>query len=92
MKLEIGCYPYTERCKTLETNFIKNIFLIIALLLTSTLSFSQTEKKRDISMTSDYSSDNTEISDILQFEGIEYLKLQFKGKDLADKSYHLTVK
>jgi hypothetical protein len=71
---------------------MRNIFLAITLILSSTLSFSQTEKKNEIKMTSDYSSDNTEIRDILQFQGIEYLKLSFKGKELADKSYHLTVK
>lgn len=43
-------------------------------------------------MKSDYSSDNPEIRDILQFEGIEYFKLSFTGKDLANKSYHLSVK
>jgi hypothetical protein len=43
-------------------------------------------------MISDYSSDNPEIRDILQFEGIEYLKLKFIGKELKNKSYHLTVK
>jgi hypothetical protein len=71
---------------------MKKIFLTIALILTSMFLFSQTEKSSEILMTSDYSSDNSEIRDILQFEGIEYIKLSFKGKKLADKSYHLTVK
>jgi len=43
-------------------------------------------------MISDYGSDNSEIRDILQFEGIEYMKLSFHGKELADKGFHLTVK
>jgi len=71
---------------------MKNIFLAIFLTLTSLLSFSQSEKKSGITMNSDYGSDNSEIRDILQFEGIEYMKLSFHGKELADKSYHLTVK
>jgi hypothetical protein len=71
---------------------MKYFFLIITLVLTSTLSFSQTEKKGDIIMTSNYASKNSEIRDILKFEGIEYLQLSFKGSELADKSYHLTVK
>jgi len=71
---------------------MKYIFLVIALILTATFSFSQPEKNGEITMISDYSSDNSEIRDILQFEGIEYMKLAFKGKDLADKSFHLTVK
>ena len=71
---------------------MKNSFLAIFLTLTSLLSFSQSEKKSGITMNSDYGSDNSEIRDILQFEGIEYMKLSFHGKELADKSYHLTVK
>ena len=43
-------------------------------------------------MISDFSPDNSEVGDILQFEGIQYLKLTFKGKELADKSFHLSVK
>ena len=58
----------------------------------SLLSYSQSEKESGITMKSDYGSDNSEIRDILQFEGIEYLKLSFHGKELADKSYLLNVK
>lgn len=43
-------------------------------------------------MISDYSSENQEIRDILQFEGIEYLKIKFIGQELKDKSYKITVK
>lgn len=71
---------------------MKNIFLVTFLTLTSLLSFSQSEKKNRITMNSEYGFENTEIKDILQLEGIEYLKLSFRGKELADKSYHLTVK
>lgn len=71
---------------------MKNIFLVVVSVLFTALSFAQFEKNDVITMISDYSSDNTEIRDILQFEGIEYLKLTFKGKDLTDKTYHLTVK
>lgn len=66
--------------------------MTIVLFLISLVSFSQTGKNNEIVMTSDYSSDNSEIRDLLQFEGIQYLKLSFRGKELADKSYHLTVK
>lgn len=71
---------------------MKNTFLAIFLTFMSLVSFSQSEKDNGITMISDYGSDNSEIRDILQFEGIEYIKLSFKGKELADKSYHLTVK
>lgn len=67
-------------------------FLAVVFILCHSLSFSQSEKDDEIVMISDYSSKNSEIRDILQFEGIEYMKLTFKGKDLVDKSYHLTVK
>ncbi len=43
-------------------------------------------------MIANHASDNEEIRDILQFEGIEYLKLKFIGKDLKNKSYALSVK
>ena len=70
---------------------MKNI-LTIGLILISSIAFSQMENNEEIKMISDYGSDNSEIRDILQFEGIEYLKLSFIGKELANKSYHLTVK
>lgn len=66
-------------------------FLIFACLILTNISYGQ-ESDDALRMISDYSSDNPEIRDILQFEGIEYLKLKFIGKDLKDKSYHLTVK
>lgn len=71
---------------------MKNISIAFVFILISIFSFSQTEIKADVLMTSDYSSDNSELRDILQFEGIEYLKLSFKSNKLADKSYLLTVK
>ncbi len=45
-----------------------------------------------LKMISDYSSNNPEIRDILQFEGIEYLKLKFIGNELKNKSYRIEVK
>src|SRR5690554_1064931 len=68
------------------------MLLLIALFLQSSLLFSQTAKKSDVRMVSEYASENTEIEDILFFEGIEYIKLSFSGADLANKGYHLTVK
>jgi len=81
-----------KRCKTFKAHFMRNFFLLIVSILSISLSFSQTEKSEGITMISNYSSDNSEIRDILQFEGIEYMKLTFKGKNLADKGFHLTVK
>ena len=69
---------------------MKHLFLSITVILFSMHSYAQGES--EITMTSQYSSENSEIKDILQFEGIAYLKLSFTGKELADKRYHLTVK
>ena len=69
---------------------MKHLFLFITVILFSMHSYAQGES--EITMTSQYSSENSEIKDILQFEGIAYLKLSFTGKELADKRYHLTVK
>ena len=71
---------------------MKKTHFILILILASSLSFSQTQKKGNISMISEYSSKNSEIRDILQIEGIEYLKLSFHGKELSDKGFHLSVK
>ena len=68
----------------------QNILILLCLILTN-LSFGQTSDN-GLKMISDYSSNNPEIRDILQFEGIEYLKLKFVGKELKNKSYQLTVK
>lgn len=49
-------------------------------------------QNKELKMISDYSSKNTEIRDILQFEGIEYHKIKFTGTDLKNKSYKITCK
>lgn len=70
---------------------MKRNILILLFLINSGLSYAQ-EPTNAIKMTSFYSSDDPELSDILRFEGIEYLKISFIGKELKDKSYHLSVK
>ncbi|PXY02430.1 hypothetical protein DF185_07210 [Marinifilum breve] len=70
---------------------MKRNILILLFLISSGLSYAQ-ESKNAIKMTSSYSSIDSELSDILRFEGIEYLKISFTGKELKDKSYHLSVK
>ena len=68
----------------------QNILILICLGLTN-LSFGQ-DTQSELKMISKFSSDNPEIRDILNFEGIQYLKLKFIGDELSNKSYHLTVK
>ena len=46
----------------------------------------------ELKMISSFGSNNPETSDLLQFEGIDYLKLKFTGKELKQKGYQLTVK
>ncbi|BCY28933.1 hypothetical protein [Flavobacterium okayamense] len=70
---------------------MRTIFLFFGMFIFLN-SFSQSDAKNEIKMISEYASKNPEIRDILQFEGIEYLKLKFTGTDLKNKSYHLTVK
>lgn len=50
------------------------------------------ENPSSLKMKTEYSSNNEEIRDILSFEGIDYMKINFTGKDLKGKGYHLKVK
>ena len=45
-----------------------------------------------LKMETEYSSDNYELSDVLDFEGIDYMKINFTGKELKGKAYKITVK
>lgn len=66
---------------------------ILVFLLSAAMHFSFAQKPQgDLAMKVDYSSENPEIRDILQFEGIEIIKTRFSGKQLKGKRYHLSVK
>jgi len=65
--------------------------LLVILLMISGILCAQEPVKR-VKMKSTYSLENSDFNDILQFEGIEYLKLSFEGQELSDKSFHLSVK
>jgi hypothetical protein len=71
---------------------MKNLLNLILLLLISAPLVAQTENQSEILLTSTYSSDNADLSDILQFENIDFYNLTFSGKMLIGKSYNLTVK
>lgn len=45
-----------------------------------------------LKMETQYSSADSELGDILSFEGIDYMKLKFSGDSLKGKGYHLTMK
>lgn len=67
------------------------LLLSACLLFFTELVFAQSQPGEDIRFQASYSSENIEIRDILQFEGIEYLKLKFSGESLRNKKYILTV-
>lgn len=71
---------------------MKSFYITLLCTLFSAISFSQNTQKNKITLTSDDTIKTSEIRDILHFEGIEYIKLKFADKELADKSYKLTVK
>lgn len=74
----------------------KIIVLAVAFICFSTLNAQENEvdlnSTSDLKMTTDYGSDNAEINDLLSFNGIDYMKVDFSGKALKGKRYHITVK
>lgn len=71
---------------------MKHLFLLaVALISISSLTAQQIEKK-ELKMTSDVMTTNSELNSLLDFQGVEYYTIKFEGKDLVDKSYHITVK
>ena len=71
---------------------MKRVFLLAVAMIGFSSLTAQEFLNQDLKMTSDVSSDNQEIRDILDFQGMEYHKIKFTGKELANKSYHITVK
>lgn len=45
-----------------------------------------------LKMETDYGSDSSEINDLMSFQGIDFMTVNFSGKELKGKSYHITVK
>nr|WP_321222892.1 hypothetical protein [uncultured Psychroserpens sp.] len=72
------------------------IVLAVAFICFSTLNAQKNEvdfnATSDLKMKTDYGSDNPEINDLLSFQSIDYMKVDFSGKDLKGKSYYITVK
>ena len=60
--------------------------LLIFIFLTN-LIYSQ-----DVKMITEYSSENQDMSDLLQFENIDFYKVKFIGKNISDKNYVLIAK
>lgn len=68
------------------------LFLSACLFLITNLAFSQSKPNGAIRFHASYSTDNEELRDLIQFEGIDYLRLKFTGEDLRNKKYTLSVK
>jgi hypothetical protein len=75
-----------------KTNIMKSLCIALACTFVTTISFAQNAKNTSVKLTSEDTIKASEIRDILNFEGIEYMKLSFADKNLADKTYTLTVK
>ncbi len=69
---------------------MRTLLIGLILIVFSTATFSQENEK--FKFESKIYSENTEITDILKFEGIQYVSLQFSSDQLYDKSFSITVK
>ena len=70
---------------------MKNGILILFYFITTNIVFGQSSNN-DLKMISQFSSDNTDLRDILDFENIDFYKIKFTGSELKSKSYQLSVK
>ena len=68
----------------------KPLFAIV-LILTSTFSFGQSDNS-DIKMTSEHGSKNSEMTNLLMFQNIDYFKVGFTGKDLSKRYFSVLAK
>ncbi|NER17418.1 hypothetical protein [Spongiivirga citrea] len=66
---------------------MKRTISILICLLVSTIIYGQ-----DVKMTTEYSTENQELSDLLYFEKIDFYKVQFIGKEITRKDYVLICK
>ena len=76
---------------------MKNIVLLaVAFMCFSTLNAQTNEAVFNTAfglvMTTIYGSDHLEINDLMSFKGIDFMTVNFSGKELNGKSYHITVK
>ncbi len=62
------------------------------LLFNSFILLAQMPKPGNITMTSEYLSENKDISDLMFFEGVEFYKMKFTGADLKGSTFKLTAK
>lgn len=71
---------------------INKAALILLFSIMTSLSFGQVNDESEIKMVSEFT-DNEELRDLLNFEGINYLKIKFVGgKELKSKGYKIIAK
>lgn len=70
---------------------MKKVILLLS-FVAPMLGFSQMKLNKPITMTSEYLSENKDISDLMFFEGIAFYKLKFTGEDLKGSAFTLTAK
>ncbi|WP_291116049.1 hypothetical protein [Flavobacterium sp. UBA6135] len=70
---------------------MKKFILTIIVIAFTNLSFGQ-KSSHDLKIFLNDNSNIIDVRDVLQFEGIEYMNLEFAGTELKNKSYQLTVK
>jgi len=69
---------------------MRTLLVLLIIFISSTSAFCQENER--LKFESKSYSENTEITDILKFEGIQYVNLKFSSDQLFDKSYCITVK
>lgn len=69
---------------------MRTLLTLLTIIISSTIAFCQEYEKFKFESLS--YSENTEITDILKFEGIQYINLKFLSEKLFDKSYCISVK
>jgi len=67
---------------------IRLIILALAFLSLGVINAQQNQ----IEFTSEYATKNKEVNDLLRFQDIELIKLNFKGKTLKNKNYTISIK
>ncbi|WP_347924727.1 hypothetical protein [Pontimicrobium sp. SW4] len=66
---------------------MKNLVLTVALLCFGSLTAQQT-----VHLQTEYGSKNKEVHELLRFEGIEIIDLNFSGEQLKEKEYTILIK
>jgi len=67
---------------------MKQLFLLAAAII----SFSSLTAQQTLELQTEYGSDNKDMHELLRFEGIEIIDLNFSGEQLKEKEYTILIK